>query len=76
VAEEARSKGIAYRPEVKRQMDLVRAIVIAQTYAQPAPGGVPAAPAAPPAAAPAAKEGEKPEGGDDASARFSLLELD
>ena len=45
VAEEARSKGIAYRPEVKRQMDLVRAIVIAQTYAQPAPGGAPPTPA-------------------------------
>ena len=44
VAEEARSKGIAYKPEVKRQMDLVRAIVIAQNYAQPAPGQ-----AAPPA---------------------------
>lgn len=54
--------------------------------ARPAAAPPPAAaagqqpPAAPPAAAPAApaaKEGEKPEaGGDDASARFSLLELD
>jgi parvulin-like peptidyl-prolyl isomerase len=34
VAEEAKSKGIAYRPEIKRQMDLVRAIVIAQSYAE------------------------------------------
>jgi hypothetical protein len=46
----------------------------------PAPAARPAAPAAPaPAApaAPAAPEGEKKEGGgDDASARFSLLELD
>ena len=38
VAEEARAKGLAYKPEVKRQMDLVRAIVIAQNYAQPAAG--------------------------------------
>jgi len=42
VAEEARAKGIAYRPEVKRQMDLVRAIVIAQNYAKPSgPGAAP-----------------------------------
>jgi parvulin-like peptidyl-prolyl isomerase len=34
VAEEARSKGIAYRPDVKRQMELVRAIVISQGYAE------------------------------------------
>jgi parvulin-like peptidyl-prolyl isomerase len=34
VAEEARAKGIAYRPEIKRQMDLVRAIVISQSYAE------------------------------------------
>ena len=34
VAEEARSKGIAYRPDIKRQMDLVRAIVISQNYAE------------------------------------------
>lgn len=32
VAEEARAKGIAYRPEIKRQMELVRAIVISQNY--------------------------------------------
>lgn len=36
VAEEARAKGLAYKPEVKRQMDIVRAIVIAQNYAQQA----------------------------------------
>jgi parvulin-like peptidyl-prolyl isomerase len=34
VAEEARAKGIGYRPDVKRQLDIVRAIVIAQSYAQ------------------------------------------
>lgn len=34
VAEEARAKGIAYRPEIKRQMDLVRALVIGQNYQQ------------------------------------------
>jgi parvulin-like peptidyl-prolyl isomerase len=38
VAEEARSKGLAYRPDIKRQMDLVRAIVIAQNYAQSSQG--------------------------------------
>src|SRR2546423_11307939 len=36
VAEEARAKGIAYRPDIKRQMDLVRAIVIAQSLGQQA----------------------------------------
>jgi len=34
VAEEARAKGIGYRPDIKRQMDLVRAIVIAQSYGE------------------------------------------
>ncbi len=34
VAEEARAKGIAYRPDVRRQMDLVRALVIGQNYQQ------------------------------------------
>ena len=42
VAEEARSKNIAYRPEIKRQMDLIHAIVIAQSYQQQA--GAAAAP--------------------------------
>ena len=45
--------------------------------APPAAAAQPPAAPQPPAAAPAAKEGDKPEaGGDDASARFSLLELD
>lgn len=50
----------------------------AQPSPPPAPAGPPPAAAAQPApAAPPAKDGEKPEGsGDDASARFSLLELD
>src|SRR5712692_11619624 len=39
VAEEARSKSIAYRPEIKRQLDLVRAIVISQNYNQSKTGG-------------------------------------
>lgn len=42
VAEEARSKGIAYRPEIKRQLELVRAIVISQNYAE-SQAGTPAA---------------------------------
>ncbi|MDQ5846238.1 MAG: peptidylprolyl isomerase [Acidobacteriota bacterium] len=32
VAEEARAKGIADKPEVKRQLDLVRSVVIAENY--------------------------------------------
>jgi parvulin-like peptidyl-prolyl isomerase len=32
VADEARAKGIAKKPEVKRQLDLVRAVVVAQNY--------------------------------------------
>jgi parvulin-like peptidyl-prolyl isomerase len=43
VAEEAKAKGIAYRPEIRRQMELVRAIVIAQTFAE-SQGGQPGAP--------------------------------
>lgn len=42
VAEEARAKGIAYRPEIKRQMDLVRAIVISQNYSEANPTAAPA----------------------------------
>jgi parvulin-like peptidyl-prolyl isomerase len=34
LAEEARSKGYANRPEVKRQLDLARAFIISQSYAQ------------------------------------------
>jgi parvulin-like peptidyl-prolyl isomerase len=37
VAEEARAKGIAYRPEIKRQMELVHAIVISQNYSEANP---------------------------------------
>jgi len=43
VAEEARAKGIAYRPEIKRQMELVRSIVIAQSFAE-SQSGQPGAP--------------------------------
>jgi parvulin-like peptidyl-prolyl isomerase len=32
VAEEARSKGIGNKPEVKRQLDLVRSVVLAENY--------------------------------------------
>jgi hypothetical protein len=32
VAEEARAKGIGNKPEVKRQLDLVRSVVIAENY--------------------------------------------
>ena len=32
VAEEARAKGVANKPEVKRQLDLVRAVVVAENY--------------------------------------------
>src|SRR5262245_11740873 len=42
VAEEARAKGIANRPELRRQMELVRAIVIAQSYTE-AKAGTPGA---------------------------------
>ena len=37
VSEEARAKGIAYRPEIKRQLDLIRSFVISQSYAQSQP---------------------------------------
>jgi peptidyl-prolyl cis-trans isomerase C len=39
VAEEARVKGVAYRPEIKHQLDLIRAVVIAQSYFESQPGG-------------------------------------
>ena len=32
VAEEARAKGVANKPEVKRQMELVRSVVVAENY--------------------------------------------
>jgi parvulin-like peptidyl-prolyl isomerase len=38
VAEEARAKGIGYRPDIKRQLDLIRAIVISQSYSESNPG--------------------------------------
>jgi parvulin-like peptidyl-prolyl isomerase len=43
VAEEAKSKGIAYRPEIKRQLELIRAIVISQSYAESQAGNPAAA---------------------------------
>jgi parvulin-like peptidyl-prolyl isomerase len=43
VAEEARAKGVPYRPEIKRQLDLVRSIVISQNYMEPK-GGAPVTP--------------------------------
>jgi parvulin-like peptidyl-prolyl isomerase len=46
VAEEAKSKGIAYRPEIRRQLELIRAIVISQSYTE-SQAGTPGA-AAPP----------------------------
>ena len=45
VAEEAKSKGIAYRPDIKRQLELIRAIVISQNYAE-SQAGTPGAAAA------------------------------
>jgi len=46
VAEEARAKGIADRPEMKRQLELMRALVISQNYgssqSEGAPGAAPA----------------------------------
>ena len=47
VAEEAKAKGIGYRPDIKRQMDLVRAIVIAQSYGQSQAGAQGAPPSQP-----------------------------
>jgi hypothetical protein len=41
VAEEARAKGFANRPDVKRQLDLMRAFLISQNYAQAQPGAAP-----------------------------------
>jgi foldase protein PrsA len=38
VAEEARAKGVAKRPEVKRQLDLMRAFIISQNYEKSQPG--------------------------------------
>lgn len=42
VAQEARAKGIANKPEVKRQLDLVKSVVIAENYFKSQGGGAPA----------------------------------
>ena len=47
VAEEARLKGVADRPEIKRQLDLMRTFLIAANYFKSQQGGKPGAPAAP-----------------------------
>jgi parvulin-like peptidyl-prolyl isomerase len=39
VAEEARAKGVGNKPEVKRQLDLVRSVVIAENYFKAQGGG-------------------------------------
>ncbi len=39
VAEEARAKGIGNKPEVKRQLDLVRSVVVAENYFKSQGGG-------------------------------------
>jgi parvulin-like peptidyl-prolyl isomerase len=41
VAEEARSKGLANKPEMKRQLDLVKSVVIAENYFKSQGGGAP-----------------------------------
>lgn len=41
VAEEARAKGIPYRPEVRRQMDLIKTIVISRSYDKAAGANAP-----------------------------------
>jgi parvulin-like peptidyl-prolyl isomerase len=48
VAEEARARGIAYRPDIRRQMELIRSIVISQNYTESqagTPGSQPISPA-------------------------------
>jgi parvulin-like peptidyl-prolyl isomerase len=47
IAEEARSKGIADRPEIKRQLDLMRTVVIAENYFKSQPGSRAGGPPAP-----------------------------
>ena len=45
VAEEARAKGVADKPEIKRQMELMKSVVIAENYFkthQSSPAGAPA----------------------------------
>ena len=41
VSEEARAKGFAKRPAVKRQLELMRAFIISQNYAKSQPGAPP-----------------------------------
>ena len=41
VAEEARAKGFANKPEMKRQLDLVRSVVIAENFFKSQGGGTP-----------------------------------
>jgi parvulin-like peptidyl-prolyl isomerase len=41
IAEEARAKGVAKRPEIKRQLELMRAFIISQNYAQSQPSAQP-----------------------------------
>lgn len=41
VAEEARAKGIAKRPEIRRQLELMRSFIISQSYSQSQPGAQP-----------------------------------
>lgn len=41
VAEEARAKGLANKPDMKRQLDLVRSVVIAENYFKSQGGGTP-----------------------------------
>jgi parvulin-like peptidyl-prolyl isomerase len=50
VAEEARLKGFADKPELKRQLDLVRALVISQNYTSPRGNGPGNGPGSPPSA--------------------------
>jgi parvulin-like peptidyl-prolyl isomerase len=41
VAEEARAQGVANKPEMKRQLDLVRSVIIAENYFKSQGGGTP-----------------------------------
>ena len=47
VAEEAKAKGVAKRPEIKRQLDLMRSFIISQSYSQSQAGAQPVSDAAP-----------------------------
>lgn len=41
VSEEARAKGLAKRPEIRRQLELMRSFIISQSYSQSQPGAQP-----------------------------------